>query len=557
MTAKGGSITNRRNVIGNNFTFGANSSETGQIARFVGTNTMDFQLGDAATDLLTLNGRSTFQVDAAGQDVFVLAKTTGTGTLVKSRLGVLSLENTTNINDWSGGTIVWDGTLSVRALGGNVAAGASSQISAGGLGTGDITLMGGTLQITSSQTGTVDTNAERFRMGASGNGNNIIVGGSSVIDVRQYVGGVDNKLISFNNLQIGSHILTVTGANGHDLEFAGTTTLIGTPHLNPITEMVLNNITDGGAGLGIVKNGSGNLWINATHNTPGQFAAGLTVNSGLLAFGWPGAGNATASFGAGRITINPVAEIQVRGLGNINTALGQNILIRSTSYGASGFRAVVGFTQAEYQSMIQSTTPQWNENSYIAFEGGTLNQNLDQSTIGNGRMFFGNVGDRILNGAATDGTLTPGLANLPDSVVGGTSTNRIYRLGARVTANTLTVDLAGAGNLTDVGGATDVQIGSLANLGPNANWGLGQVLFADQNTYTGATNIVRGSILRFNTGTNVGDTAGGLGAPGASPINVYGNPPGGGSQRHVPQQWRHCQRVLRYQLEAKFQPRFP
>lgn len=342
-------------------------------------------------------------------------------------------------------------------------------------------------------------------------------------------GSSSNKMLTFNNMTIGGQILTFTSGNGYGMAVAGTTNLQGNALLNVGADLVIgggsgaagtaNSITSGGGQVLINKVGTSTLWVHSTNNA---LTGPTYINAGRLDFGNRAVANATATLGIGDIYINPGAEINVRGVGNINTGSGQQVVLTSTPYSTSTFLAAVStFTQAQYQSMIATSTPTSNENMVIAFGSGTaVAQNLDQSTIGNGRVFFGANTAVTYNGVGT-GSITPGLANLAESVSGGASTNRVYRLGGRST-NTLTIDLAGAGNLNDVGGPTDVQIGSQANLGPSANWGLGQVLFGDQNSYTGQTIVSRGSILRFNQPSAAGGASGPLGANGANLIDVYG-----------------------------------
>lgn len=509
----GGSISDRRAVIAGNFTFGQNNLETGQIARFTAGNSFDFQLGDAATDLVTLVGKSVFDVDNASsgqaRQLFVPAKVTGTGTLVKgpidTRSDLMQLENVTSLNDWTGGTIIDGGTLRVFAKANNVAAGASTNLTAGGLGTGPVTLMGGTLdlRVDNDAGGAPDTNAERTFFSTTGNGPDLIVGGSAIINVDRtgLVASGTSKQIAFNNLTIGSQILTVTGGtNTYSFEVAGTTTLQGNLFLNNSADTVLTGtINDGGSGLFVNKINTGALWIGASSNTLG---GGAYINAGILRFGSPRAGSTTAQLGTGRLTINPDAEIRLEAIGNINTGAGQQVHLVSTAYAPAVFRTPA-LTQAEYQSVLTSAS-----DGLLSLTGNEANA-LDMSLIGAGRMVLTSVeADRTYSAA----TLAPGL---PD--VGGT--NRVYRLGGR-NSNTLIVNLSGTGSLTDVAGATDVRIGSLANLGPQGNWGIGAVLLQDQNTYTGSTTVVRGSTLRFDQASTA--SAGPLGAPGASAIHAYG-----------------------------------
>ena len=339
-----------------------------------------------------------------------------------------------------------------------------------------------------------------------------------------------NKMLTFNNMSIGSEILTVTGGNGYGFAVAGTTTLLGNAFFNVGTDFVIggastsgaaNSVTSDGGQVLINKIGSGTLWVNSSNN---NLTGPTYINSGLLDWGNRVAGNTTVNLGSGDIFVNAGASARVRGAGNLNTAAGQQIVLTSTPYSSALLRTVASFTQAQLQSFIQPRTTTSNEVSYVSFEAGLAADNLNQSLLGDGRIYFGAHGaDRTYTGAATGSVLLPGLANHANAVVGGASANRVYRLGAN-TANTLIVNLTAAGaGLADVDGSpTDVQIGSLATLGLT-NWNTGFVMFQDQNTYTGQTVLSRGVTLRFNTTMNATNSAGPLGANASSLIDVYGS----------------------------------
>ncbi|MGC3969632.1 MAG: autotransporter-associated beta strand repeat-containing protein [Pirellulales bacterium] len=595
----GGNLSGRGNVIGGDFTFGANNAETGQILRFRGVNDMFLQIGDSAADKLTLVGKSVFDADnnnnANDGRIFVSATTTGSGMLVKgpvdSRSDLMQLQNVSTLNDWTGGTIVMGGTLRIFAKSTNGEVSGTGQMTAGGASTGTITLLGGVLDLrtdadateqasTYTQSGTTvtitrnghgyannntitiasgplagtyivansatntftitagfsatiatatavgiigaDSQLERSIYQTVGSQvPDVIVSGSTQINVDRtgLVAQGSNKQIVMGNLTIGQQILTVSGANGYGLEFAGTTTLLGNMFLNNTTDLVFSgNFADEGAGTLLNKIGTGTLWINSTNNS--AFGGGIYVNAGLLAFGNRLANSNTATIGSGAIQVNPGAQIRVNSVANINTAAGQTVRLVGTPYSPAIFRAVGSFAQTDYQNMIEYSTSTSNSVTVIAFEGSTITQNLDQSTIGDGRVFFGNIGDRVYNGA-TDGYIIPGLSNLPNSVVGGDSTNRVYRLGGG-SGNTLSLVFNGVGNVNDYTGPTDVQIGSLAQLGPSGNLFSGFVYFQDQNTYTGQTIIVRGSTLRTNQAVAANQLAGPFGSNAAAPIHVYG-----------------------------------
>jgi autotransporter-associated beta strand protein len=522
----GGSITSRTMIL-NNLTFGNNEGDNGQVLRLFGptnTNAAGFwriQFNGTTT----LKGRSAIAVDngysGGANDAYLMGKVTGTGMLIKgpsdSRTRTLFLQNVTNFNDWSGGTVLQGGTLQVFAKATNVAANANSNITAGGIGTGDITLMQGTLdlRVDNDVGGAADTNLERtLFIGTGGTLPNVIVNGNSIINVDRtgLVAVGTTKTVVLGNLTVGQQYFTVNGGNSYGLEFAGTTTLLGSPHFNNATDLVLNGaISTGGGQVVFNKNNVGTMWVNSANTT---LTGPTYVNAGLLAFGNRVASSNTAHLGSGTIFVNPGASVRVNNVANVGAG---GIRLIGTQYAPAVFRSVGAFTQAQYASMIQTYTPETNQVLMLALEANNANA-LNLSTLANGRLYLGANGDRTYNAPS----LSPGLANLDHSVIGGTSTNPVYRFSHQ-SGNTLTVALASGGNLSDVGGPTDVQVGSQAILGPNGNWGSnGFVYFQNQNTYTGQTVVGRSATLRFNTTMAAGDTAGPLGSNPNATIDVYG-----------------------------------
>lgn len=523
---------NKTIVLTGGITFGATAGDIGQLLRIDGRNGFDLEVDGT----VTLNGRSSIAVEngysGTATDVLFDGQVTESvagSVLIKgpvdSKTRELTLRNVTSLNNWTGGTVLQGGTLRVYAKAPNVAAGASTDLTFGGISTGTLTLMQGLLdlRLDSDIGGAADTNLERVIYGDTV-APNVVLNGSTQINVDRtgLVAAGTTKQIVLGNLTMGQQWLTVTGGNSYSLEFGGTTSLVGNPYINNSADLTLNGAisTDGG-GVIFNKTNTAALWINSANPT---LLASTYINAGLLAFGNRLTGSTTANLGVGDIYINPGAAIQVRAMGNINTGAGQQVNLVGTPYAPSVFRAAFGATQAELQSLIASRTTTSNEVAVISWEATPAAANYDQSLIGDGRVFFGAIaGDRTYTGAATGSALIPGLSNLSNSVVGGTSTNRVYRLGGGdTTARTLNVNLT-VGGLNDFGGnPTDLQVGSQAILGPNGNYSIGFVYLQDQNTYTGQTIVARGHTLRFNQGMSVGNTAGPLGANGSALIDVYG-----------------------------------
>lgn len=520
-----GTSQNKTIILTGGITFGQSNGDIGQLLRIDGRNGFDLQVNGT----VTLNGRSAISVENAytgtASDALFDGQVTGTGTLIKgpadSKGRELTLRNVTSLNNWTDGTVLQGGTLRIFAKAPNVAANASTDLTFGGISTGDITLMQGLLdlRVDSDIGAAADTNLERIIYADTGTqGPNVLLNGSTQINVDRtgLVAAGTTKQIVLGNLTMGAQWLTVTGGNSYSLEFGGTTTLLGNPYFNNSADLTLNGAinTDGG-GVIFNKTNTATLWINSANPT---LAANTYINAGLLAFGNRLTGSTTANLGAGDIFINPGAQIQVRGTANVNTGLGQEVVLTGTQYAPAIIRTTFSITQAQLQAMVRSTTPATNQTNTLSIET-TQSSPIDMSSVANGRLYLSASGDRTYNAAS----IAPGLANLPDAVIGGTSTNPVYRFSHQ-SGQTLTINLS-AGGIGNLGGVTptDVQIGSQAILGPNGNLGSnGFVYFQDQNSYTGQTVVSRFTTLRFNVGMATGDTAGPLGANASSRIDVYG-----------------------------------
>ena len=528
---------NKTIVFSGGLTFGQSNGDIGQLLRIDGRNGFDFRI-DGTT---TLNGRSSFAVENAytgtASDFILAGQVSGTGMLIKGpadgKTREMTLTNVTSLNNWTDGTVLHGGTLRIYAKAPNVATGASTDITFGGISTGPITLMQGLLDLRAdSDIGSAaDTNLERIVFQDTGSaGPNVSLNGSAQINVDRtgLVAAGTTKQIVLGNLTMGQQWLTVTGGNSYSLEFGGTTTLVGSPYINNSADLTLNGaISAGGSGIIINKTNTAVLWINSANPT---LEAATYVNAGLLAFGNRLTGSTTANLGMGNIYVNPGAAIQVRAVANINTGVGQQVVLTGTPYSASVFRSVGVFTQSQYQDMIVSGNTNSNQVAVLALEA-TNNNALDFATLGNGRLYLGASGDRTYGAPS----IAPGLANLANSVIGGTSTNPVYRF-THTSGNTLTINLS-VGGIGNLGGSTttDMQIGNQAFLGPNGNTGTsGFVWFSDQNSYTGQTVIARLMTLRAASSMAALDAAGPLGANASALIDVYGGLriEGGGSVRN-------------------------
>ena len=392
--------------------------------------------------------------------------------------------------------------------------GSTSAMTSGGIGSGTLTLYGGTTNLR-YDVGTNDVTRQRFWVGNNVAGNSLIVNGAATLDLNRNSGAYANKHLAFKDLTIGSTALSVTGGNTYVLEINGGTSLVGTPVFNVSTAPLLLNgaVTDSGAGQAIIKTGAESLWLNSNSSSFGGLyrsatspGLGLVINGGLLRFGDVNTNDINASntfnldtmLGGSTVRINPGAQI-LAGSSNLNFGTGQIELLSSGS-SLSMFRVrSTALTQGNLQNWISA-----NSNGVIALDVVPATP-LNLATIGNGTSFLG----------ATTNT-TYAFESL------GIGAGNVYRLGGGGTNLNLNSTAAGnAGVLVE--GATPgtrVLIGSQA-----ANGNSGNMDSNDLFTYTGGTVISRSSAMVIREASTT--TMGPLGIGGATDIfgtlQVYGN----------------------------------
>ncbi|MBI3882197.1 MAG: autotransporter-associated beta strand repeat-containing protein [Verrucomicrobia bacterium] len=253
-------------VTGNRTTFG-NFGITNADLTVTGSNAYSLAFAGPAT----FNGAvsltpftATLSLDGA------ITETTPGTTLTKNGPNTLFI---TNVNDstWSGGTIINNGAL-VAGGGTNTN---TSAFATNVLGTGDITLNGGTLALRS------ETN-QTFGPGA---GYNVTAGfnpaSNGVINVDRLIAGANNTL-TLNNLTLGTNWFQASAANGYSLRFAGTTTFSnGTALISNSGPLILNGVvSDGGGGFALLKTAGGRLSL--TNYQSNAWTGGTIIRAGQL-----------------------------------------------------------------------------------------------------------------------------------------------------------------------------------------------------------------------------------------------------------------------------------
>ncbi|TCO92740.1 autotransporter-associated beta strand protein [Chthoniobacter flavus] len=456
--AVGTSVSDKVVGITGGITFAGAPGEQGQTLTLSVGNSMQFEaqggidFGPVGNSILNVpdvfvnnTRRTVFTVDG---------QLTGDGTFVKAGNGQMAVNNLNSLNDYTGGTDLLVGNLIVRAAANPVANDAITDITAGGLGTGPINLLGGVLFIQADADNTTTT---RERINFS---NDLHVLGNTQIDVNRNgivsPAGTAND-IRFASLSIGSQTLAVTGGNSYALEIGGTTTLLGNPTFNVSSADLVfrSEVDDGGGDNFIVKNGGATMWFNSANN----FSGGIFVNSGALRFGDIVAGNNTANAGTGLITINPGANIQLQAATNLLP--GQQVAVHSIPNALGTFLTF---------AVLDPTRVITSDSTGLLRIPTNYNIPLDLSAIGDGTFQLGTTG----NNSYTAPTLGVGAGN-------------IYRLsggGQTLNINSFDNVLTGTARLV---------VGSLNSSGTLA---LGHV-----NDYTGGSTVVRSSTLQWTPST--------------------------------------------------------
>ncbi len=378
----------------------------------------------------------------------------------------------------SGGTLTISGTVANQLL---------------GLGTGAVTLSGGTLKLTDSAstggTGSIIT-------GNGTTGNNVVLSSSSTINMHS---GQVSQGYKFNNLTMGASTLTSQADNvGSGVNFVGTTTLTGATGTTATffadtASILIGNVTDGGNNVSIAKTGTVNaltLFMSGT-NTWGATSGTLTV-AGTGAGGVNISGSNTYAGGtllnSGTLTINNANAI---GTGALSIAGGS--LLNSTT----------GITLATNNAI--------NINGDFTFTGGNT---LD---LGTGAVTLnGAAGQRTITTTASTLTLGGIISNGTSSGVIKAGTGTLALTGANMYTGATTLGTAGsttnAGTLTVSGAAGSIATSSgytVSGSGSqlNLDYSAGATTDRLNNAAGAAVTLNNGGDLRFTNGTNSSTTS--------------------------------------------------
>jgi autotransporter-associated beta strand protein len=468
---------------------------------------------------------------------------TGNVKLTKVGLGMLTLGGFTTANPdagnntYTGGTEIQGGTLMITnplALGG-----ADNDTVAGGAGSvaGKVELFGGTLRVRingGNNNGVIVIGNQNTA------GINVDLNASSTLELGN-LGATTGNAVQIGDLRLSGATLTLNTFNNYYLKVAGTTR-IGDGSAGAWTDLFFNTnnavieiagrlVGDGliykrdsavnGVLRTLVITGTNNGVLGGGGGDNNGFRGNILVAGGALQI----TGNTGNPIGTGTVTVLPAGQLRVAG----NNSLGAGTLRIGSQVNAwAGIGLDGGFNPtfltnpgapktafgSMYGTLLQITTP-------------FFNQVLNMANVGDGRAFVAPGIAAI--GATFEAGLnpTPAVENAPgmlpgvaDSFVAG---QPVYRLSGNANLGA-TLALVGVDNtLQNVGGATFLQIGpiannflSVANVGAIVTGTGGNVIFRQANNYTGGTQIVRSQGVILDIGAFGGS------ALGTGDVEVFG-----------------------------------
>lgn len=473
--------------------------------------TLSDTLGTLQPAAISVDNTNSYAFSGAG----VIA---GSGAITKSGIGALTI-STANI--YSGGTTLNAGTLNVN--------------NAGALGTGALTVNGGTLGNTSGSPITTTTAIAQTWNGsfATGSGSLNFNGGPATVaaPTTLTMGGGTLTIGSLSNANstlnlAGSGTLAVTTTNP---TYVGYTTGNGVMSIDGVNFSTGGDLRVGGSDVnGTGPNGTGSLTIaNSTVTVNGTFlmargnnnqntvSGTTTLNSGTLnsvndtVLGFAGAGN------LGKLIVNG-------GTMNVGTAATKWMIIHQYDTASGQLDINGGALNLLNNTAIKMHGGNGNANAVVNHNagdvtfysdagttvGGTGDLNLQQTSgatntstynLNGGTLTVPAVASAATNGTRTfnfnGGTLKAAKENATFFNLGvGSARANVRNGGANIHTNGNNVTVAQPLLHSNVGGDNAIDGGLTKS-------GLGTLTLSGVNTYTGVTTISAGTLALASTGS--------------------------------------------------------
>ncbi|WP_342356518.1 autotransporter-associated beta strand repeat-containing protein [Pseudomonas salomonii] len=442
-------------------------------------------------NLLTL-GTGGLTVQGANTGLTLGGVLSGTGGLTKAGTGQLILNTA---NTYTGATSLGAGTLVLgnnNALGsGNLNVTGTANLNTSGASllnnnvvlTGDLSLVNAnplTLSgVMSGVGGLTKTGAGLLTLA----GNNTRTGITSLD-----AGG----LLLSSNTALGTGALNTAAGTSLDattaVNLANAVNLAGNLGIGGTADLTLAGTINGAGSL--TKNGAANLLLNG----PNNFLGGTTLNAGTLTLG------SNAALGLGNLTVGGASTLDSNGA----FSLGNNVVLNAgLTLGGTNNLTLAGVLSGA-GPLTKNGLANLTLNGNNTFSGGT--------TLNAGTLTLGNA-NGLGNGALTVG----GAATLDNSASFG--------IGNAIALN---ADLTVAGN-------NDLSLnGVVSGAGNLIKNGLSDLTLAGNNTFTGAVDVLSGSLTLVNANA-LGSTAGvnvsaGAGVNLATDVSLAGLSGSGGVQ---------------------------
>ncbi|WP_296347944.1 autotransporter-associated beta strand repeat-containing protein [Reyranella sp.] len=470
---------------------------------------------------VTLSGAATFDVVTNADDLSLSGHLGGSGSLIKTGAGSLTLLGTAN---YAGGTTVSAGSLigSAANLRGDITNNglvSFGQVSSDGVyagvmsGTGTLSKSGeGTLTLTGLNTYEGGTHVTAGFLAVALDANL----GSATSDIRLATGGGLRFLSSFD-LSAGRDIELVT--SGRISLASSTNTIAGTIHgTGDLAINGLGTLTLAGANTftGAVSVAGSTLAVAADANL-GNTGNSLTLHGGglrfLSSFDLAGTRALTLNAGGGTIDTNGFSTTISQAIGGTGglTKAGAGTLSLTGANTYEGNTVISGGTLA-----IASDAALGDVNGGVAFDNGTL-QFLNSFNLASTRALTLNAGGGTIDTNGNDTTIAQAIGGAGGLTKAGSGTlilsgANTYSGGTTVSGGTLQLGAGGSllstGALTMTGGTFDLNgqnqvVGNLSGTGGSLLLSNGTFLQVGQTTNTtfGGTIDGGGQLVKAGNGT--------------------------------------------------------